>query len=191
MKKRVLFYLLLTLFSITIFTSCEEDVETDLPMDINPIKFTFYLLDKDSVNLLNDSTNRALFMEKVKIIYKNKEYKCTEVLDSLYYSNLWNSEESRALPVFFNGLRIEQTIPISSKYPYVFTFGDFDGTKDYSEFSFTIDWGDGTTDKIFYKDNIEIKKGQLVSNCEFYLNDELKYKGRLDRISRFEYKFVK
>ena len=47
------------------------------------------------------------------------------MIDSLYY---WGSKESRAILAEFNGLRIEQTIPSSSKYPYIFTFGDFDAT---------------------------------------------------------------
>ena len=184
--------LLLALFSATMFLSCEKDeVVTGRPMDISPIEFVFYLLDEDSTNFLNDSINRTLFMEKVKVIYKNREYKCTEVIDSLYYSKLRNSGKSRALPVFFNGLRIEQTIPSSSKYPYVFTFGEFDATKDHSEISFTIDWGDGTTDEIFYKYDFFVTKGYVaVFNYEFYINDELKSKGKGEDTGT-KYKFIK
>lgn len=193
MKTIKLIGLLIALFSITTLISCEdEDVNgVGRPMDISPIKFCFYLLDEDSTNLLNDSINRELFKEKVKVIYKNREYKCTEVIDSLYYSNLWNSEESRALLVRFNGLRIEQTIPASSKYPYMFTFGDFDATKDHSEISFIIDWGDGTSDKIYYKYDFKIHKGHnAMWHYEFYINDELKSKGNGD-VTGTNYKFIK
>lgn len=183
--------LLLALCSITMFSSCEEGDDGFVLMDISPLKFSFYLLDQDSVNVLNDSINRALFMEKVKVIYKTKEYKCEEVIDSLYYSKLWSSEESRAIPVYFNGLRIEQTIPISSKYPYVFTFGDFDATKDHSEISFAIDWGDGTTDEIFYSYDFDIKNGNVaVWDYKFYINDELKSEGKGSSTGT-NYKFVK
>ena len=189
MNKFKLLGLLIALFSITTLTSCEEEESwVGLPMDISPVTFRFYLLDEDSTNLLNDSINRELFKEKVKIIYNTREYKCTEVIDSLYY---WGSKESRATLVKFNGLRIEQTIPSSSKYPYIFTFGDFEATKDHSEISFIIDWGDGTTDEIYYKYDYKILEGRRTEwDYEFYINDELKSKGKG---SYFEttYKFIK
>ena len=188
MSKFKLLGLLIALFSITSFTSCEEEESWVGPFDVSPIRFRFYLLDEDSTNLLNDSINRELFKEKVKIRYNTREYKCSEVIDSLYY---WGSKESRAILAEFNGLRIEQTIPSSSKYPYIFTFGDFDATLDHREISFIIDWGDGTSDKIYYKYDYKRPKGLPVWDYEFYVNDELKSNGKgVDYIST-NYTFIK
>ena len=73
----------------------------------------------------------------------------------------------------------------------MFTFGDFDATKDHSDISFTIDWGDGTTDEIFYTYDYDVTKGNvIVWNYEFYLNDELKSKGKGDDTGT-KYRFIK
>lgn len=189
MSKFKLLGLLIALFSITTFTSCEKEEESWVgPLDVSPVRFSFYLLDEDSTNLLNDSINRELFMDKVKVIYKNREYRCSEVIDSLYY---WGSKESRATLVKFNGLRIEQTIPSSSKYPYIFTFGDFHGNKDHSEISFIIDWGDGTSDKIYLKYDYKRPKVLPVWDYEFYVNDELKSNGKGVNSFFTNYTFIK
>ena len=187
MRRNCLLCVLVSLLSIVAFSSCDkEDIYIH---DISHINFEFYLLDNDSVNILGDSAGRASFMENVKVIYKKKEYSCTEVIDTVYLNNLRDEATSRATLLKFKGLRIEQIL-YYSHHPYIFTFGEFDGTEKYSEVSFTIDWGDGTADELLYKGGVEYSPNSpdVKANREFYLNGKLMQKGE-DPV--FRHKFIK
>lgn len=184
MKKVNLLYLLLGVFSVMGFTSCEE--EGNKIWDISPIEFQFFVKDKDSMNLLNDSTTRAEFMENVSITYKNKEYKCEGVLDSLYYANSKSIEESRMINVVFSGFTIKQIIYMTGK-PYVISFGEFPGTDEKSEISFTINWGDGTKDEVYYKGTFNYTDDEPITHREFYVNGKLVS----DKGAIFQHTFIK
>lgn len=177
MRKINFYCVLLAILSVISFASCDKNNETRMYIDVYPIEFKFYVLDKDSVNLLNDSTIMKEYMDKVKVIYNNNEYKCSEIVDfNKSIQSRWYAPFFKGLIMFDNGF--------SSSDNYVLYFGEFDGSLVYNEISFTIDWGDGTTDDIFFKGSYY----NMKSNREFYLNGELIQKGESPI---FVYKFIK
>lgn len=181
MRKVNIYCVLLVILSVIGIASCEEE-ESLIFDDVHPVEFLFYVIDEDSVNLLNDSTKMKEYMGKVKVIYNNTEYKCTKIE---HYNNInqTDSIKSRWYAPFFKGLIMYDEGSFFSD-DYVLYFGEFDGGLSYNEISFTLDWGDGTTDDIYYKGGYN----NMKSNREFYLNGELKQKG-INPV--FKYKFIK
>ena len=153
----------------TILGSCGDDDYDGIIWDINPIMFHLKIINKDSVNLLNDTTIRNFYKERVKISYKGKEYRVSKIID--YEDSL--KKQSRAYNAVFKGFWLQNYWVHNSSRNFIFRFGEFDGTKSYENETLIIDWGDGATDEIVFNNNFYMKNDEPRITRSFYLNDVL------------------
>lgn len=163
---RKLIYLLVFFFLV----SCNEKEEfVFVNSDKFPTILLIEILDKDSVNILNDSITRNEYMENMKIIYRDSVFCCsgvTKQYDSDYSFNGKNSLSN--IEFWAKDYYNKDWRPYTY---YAFWFGSFAPNQRFENELVIIDWGDGTTDEIkfTYTENtsIWILNGKKVENAMF------------------------
>lgn len=131
------------------FAAC-DDKDDDVPAIWDFSSYSVYFAVEDAetgANLLDPSVEGNL-LDRVKVIYKGKEYPRfeNEGLDL-------SEDEVRALPTCPFGLRWGQY------RGYCISFGEFAPTANYQGEPFTVDWGDGS-------------KTEVVLNCYITWDDD-------------------
>ncbi|MDH6304715.1 hypothetical protein M2459_001452 [Parabacteroides sp. PF5-5] len=114
----------------------------------------FLVQDKDGNDLLNSGTKNHIDTDKIVALYKDWRYNLVDQTKALLPRDL--------------GLRLEYVDAYNS---YAITFGEFAPFK-YKQESFTIDWGDGTSDEITFDLYMIWKKGDPIVKKALHLNDE-------------------
>lgn len=157
MKKWLFFILTLTL--VLPVASCSDDVNEEADTDFTPIQFYFNITDADGNFLLQSEEMRKMLSEKITMEYNGVVYNVVDGRSqSLYY-----------MPDFY-GIALQKS---SASDGYVLTVGEFDGSKNVNNASFTINWSDGTTDVVSYSNNVKKKGAETVIDRKFYWNGEL------------------
>ncbi len=151
-------YLLLGLMAFVLL-SCEKMENNDIDGGTKPIVFNLNVLDANGVDLLNPENSNSIPYSGIRALYKGAEYKCQNDL-ALFHTKVCS--------VDFFGLNV-------FKYPdhetYRLQFGQFDGTKSYSNEEVIISWGDGTYDKLKFNREFRLKRnGESEISQEWFLN---------------------
>jgi len=162
-------YLLLGLMALVLL-SCEKMENIDIDGGTKPIVFNVSVLDANGVDLLNPENSNSIPYGGIRALYKGIEYQCQNDLSMFH---------TKVCSVDFFGLNV-------FKYPdremYRLQFGQFDGTKSYSNEEVIISWGDGTYDKIKFNRKYKSKRnGESETSQEWFLN-ETKVSGGLIKV---------
>lgn len=156
--KSVFCMMLFAVFSL--FTACDNNEDPVLPpiYDVSPVEFYIYVQDEDGHDLLNSATKGNILEQGIKAVYDNKEFKLNELpLRTRYY-----------MPTFY-GLRTVE----DKDGRYSLFFGEFDGAQDWDYTSFSVDWGDGTTDHFGFENTNDSKNSGINIERSFFLNNEV------------------
>lgn len=150
MRKSKIYCLLILVIST--LQSC--DIGNDMIWDIYPVNISFYVQDREGNDLLNPTTEGNILKNDIKVLYNGEEYPRDK-----------DMSKTRAYLAVLSGLKTD-------KYgnDYLLIFGEFDGAKDHND-SFTIDWGDGTQDRISFIHRFEMGNNEPKTYLtEVYLN---------------------
>ena len=158
----------LLLINTMVLVSCEDDAKGNYtPFLLGDFSFTIKVVDNNSKNLLLDENTRNKIAENITITYNGKTYPCDYIIDF--------REDSPNLPESYFGMYMSffECIENKNASSADITFGPFLSWKYYNNETFTINWGDGSSDIVefthgsyYTSDNIRVEKK------EFYLNDE-------------------
>ncbi|MBE6309893.1 MAG: hypothetical protein E7080_02415 [Bacteroidales bacterium] len=134
---------------------------------LGDFSFTIKVVDENSENLLIDDDSRNKIAENITITYNGKTYFCDYIID---FRN-----EIPTLPDDYFGMYMtfmESQENKEASYADI-TFGHFLSGKFYNNETFTINWGDGSSDTVrFTHGCYYIKDNKRVEQKEFYLNDK-------------------
>ena len=148
--KKVKIHMLLLLFITTLF-ACNND----LIWDIAPVDISFKVCDAAGNDLLNPATEGAILEQDIQVIFNDISYpRDVDMSNTRYYLAV------------LSGLK---TAKIDNQN--VLTFGEFSGDENQSK-TFTVDWGDGTTDEIKFDHEFEMKRNKPKRHTTIYLNGE-------------------
>lgn len=171
--KNILKLLRVVMMFLILFASCskEEEPKVNPNSSINPCKVIISVLDKDSVNILNDSITRAEYIQNMKIIYRDSVFSCsgeTKRYDSKHYFNGKNSLSN--IEFWTKDYYHEVWRPYTY---YAFWLGTFYPDENLKDETIIIDWGNGDTDKIQFTYTGTQKEwllnGERVSEPTFYI----------------------
>lgn len=145
---------LLLIGNITVMTSCNKDDSLLLTCTCySPtIEFFVYVLDKDSISILNDSVQRSMYMDNISLKYYNVEYTCNQPI----------SEYSK-----WKGIILARDY--DSKF-YCFRIGGWDSKKTYKNETVTLNWGDGNSDEFSFSNIHKCTNGKEERELCYYLN---------------------
>lgn len=119
-------------------------------------------------DLLDPDSERSILVRDIAVTYKGKRYEVVKATDEPYFT----AETRYNLPRPF-ALRLEALDPLGNIEGWHLSFGDFDPTQNYRDEVFTIDWGDGTTQRVRLDLYIEWVKDQPEIHSPIRLDDEL------------------
>lgn len=150
--KKIMYLFGFIALAIMAFSSCSDEEEGSvLPNGTKgPIRLSVAVLDKDSVNILNDSTTRAEYIKNTKFIYRDSVFSCSGEIDAWDSYNAagkypFDGEGELTLMSWVHNVKTVG-LPYTQ---YVLRFGDFIHTKSIlQKQKVIIDWGDGDTDEI-------------------------------------------
>ncbi len=148
--KKITIYTLLILFIGTLF-GCKDD----LIWDISPVNISFKVCDEAGNDLLDSATEGNILENDIKVIY-----------DDISYPRDVDMRKTRYYSATLSGLKTAELDDHN-----VLTFGEFDGASNYSK-TFTVDWGDGTTDEIKFDNQFKMKRNKPKKNTDIYLNSK-------------------
>lgn len=166
MKKKLFIYFVLTFC----FLSCDKENISFVNGEKGPVSITINVLDKDSLNILNDSTTRSEYMKNLKIIYHDSVFSCRgenkydlsmncfNGINNLSYIEFWIKD-------YYN--------PCWRPYTYyAFVFGSFTPNENLRNETIILDWGNGDIDKITFSYTGTLYEwflnGERSSNPIFY-----------------------
>lgn len=151
-------FLLLAVLTIGL-SSCDLLPDGEI-WDINPVVFTVEVTNLQGADLLNQDNQNSIDTSKIKALYKGEEYKCGK--------DPYIAMTKAYLPHFY-GLRLSKN---RQNNAYILQFGELDGAKSYTNEELTIQWGDGTSDKIKFNRKFRWKfNGDPEISEEWFLND--------------------
>lgn len=161
--KRIFKTIILAISIALSVISCgkDESIEDGIMVwDIYPITLTLRALDGDQD--LFDPSYEGNIINSVSVYYNREEYKVEPVTKACY--------------VEFTGLTYENWSDKNNNI-HVLVFGSFDGTKNYKNLTFTVNWPDGKKDVVEYSRTFKWDKhGVPVINQTTTVNGE---KGRM------------
>lgn len=152
--KLALFVLVLGLVSCDNFDGSEDG----LIYDFANFTVSIEVENAQGVDLLNPEQEGNITDNTIKALWKDKTY----VRDAN-----WPKAETRENMPHWWGLYTSE-----SEGRYNLNFGEFSPTDSYRNATFTIDWGDGTTDTIGFDCYITWKKHDPTVHFATYLNGE-------------------
>ena len=159
--------LALALTLVTSFSSCGDDEV--LEEKVESWYLNVFVLDKNSVNILNDKEVRAEYMEKVKFIYRDSVFSCKGVTWKESADVLFDGENS------LSSVELWMKNNDSNIAHYGFRFGGFAlkaGT--FQDEKVIIDWGDGDTDEIKFS-SVYVDYGETYFVHEYLNGEEISY----------------
>ncbi len=139
---------------IMLFTGCSNNND-DIIWDFANFNVAFRVVNQAGEDLLNEEEEGNM-LEDIKVVYKDKEYKWERPLK-------YNMPKALALRTMYS----------SDKDIIYLCFGEFSPQSNYKNETFTIDWGDGTTDEIKFNLYITWKGNDPTVHQAVYLNGEL------------------
>jgi hypothetical protein len=148
--KNILKSLSVVMMFLILFASCSKEEEPIVTPNstINPCGIIISVLDKDSVNILNDSITRAEYMQNMKIIYRDSVFSCSGETKRYDSKQLFNGKNSLSNIEFWTK-DYYNTKWMPYTY-YAFWFGTFYPDENLKDETIIIDWGNGDTDKITF-----------------------------------------
>ena len=150
---------LLILLPLITLSGCDKD-QNGNDWDISPVTFFIHVVDAEGNDLLNPQTKNGLDANKIKAVYKEKEYECNQ--DA-------SQPPTKAYMPYFYGLKSFQS---NQSGLYFLFFGELEGDKSYTNEVIKIVWEDGSSDKIsFNRDCKWGKNGDPKITQEWFLND--------------------
>ena len=177
--KKIFYQLSFILLSVIIFTSCEDDAEQPrVNGDKLPISLAIAVIDKDSVNLLNDSTTRAEYIKNMRFIYRDSAFACSGEVKHFNPDGAFFGDKNNQYLSSIDLKIVDCYHEIFRPYTYyAFFFGEFGPNANLQDETIIIEWGDGNTDEIrfSYTENtytwfLNGKKNEYDSN--FYIIKE-------------------
>ena len=145
--------LVMIAFAMGLVSCSDSDNELQHCTCVNPIcEFYVYVIDNDSVSILNDSIQRSMYMEETSLKYYNVEYTCNQPMSE--YS-IW------------------QGFIIARNYDsklYCFRIGGWDGRKTYKNETVTLNWGNGTSDKLSFSNIHKCTSEKEEREVSYFLN---------------------
>ncbi len=162
--KKIIYVLSFLIISVIGLSSCEEEAKQPIMNgDRMPISLAIAVIDKDSVNLLNDSTTRAEYMKNIRFIYRDSAFACRGKVDLYFNPNSTflgnNNKYLSALDFNIRNCYHEVWKPYTY---YAFFFGNFGPNENLQDETIIIDWGDGNKD--------EIRFSYTHTKSEWFLN---------------------
>lgn len=159
----------LLIISAILSSSCgDETLGNSSPQYLlGDFTFTIKVVDENSENLLLDEDTRNKIAENITITYNGKTYFCDYIID---FQN-----EMPTLPDDYFGMYMTlMDCKENKEASYAdITFGHFLSWKFYDDETFTINWGDGSSDTVrFTHGCYYTKDNKRVEKKEFYLNDK-------------------
>ncbi|MDR0907837.1 MAG: hypothetical protein LBM63_04445 [Rikenellaceae bacterium] len=148
MKRLVLISLLF------VFATC--DIQDDRIWDFNNPNVCFFVKNAAGENLLDPNVEGNILDNEITVDYNGQVFG----MDSV---------QTRALPPVWYGLRVEPYSDVLDGTP-VLKFGEFSPVEDYHGETFTINWGDDTSDEV--KFDLYIKREPNVIKS-LWFNGEL------------------
>lgn len=162
MKTKNSFVPILAIMFAILLSSCDNDNDNgnnnDWVIDIYPIWFEMKVNDANGSTRLNPVAD-ADFLQNTYITYSGQTFKATIYTE--------DSKSRFYLPIFY-GLVLTTD---NNGTPYLF-FGEFDGAKNTEDESFTIHWGDGSTDVVSYDNKVTISGKEIDRDIHYYVNGE-------------------
>ena len=167
--KKVFWGIALFLFILTGCSTYEKEEEDDgMIWDFVNLSVPILVTDADGNNLLDKESPDNILENDIKAIYRDETYQRLSFEQSAVRFNMPE-------PL---GLRTTVRKYSNDKTMIILTFGGFSPESNHHNESFTIYWGDGTSDIIKFDFYIiwENKKNPQV-HSKFYLNDQEWNKG--------------
>lgn len=157
-------FLLVVAAAAMMMTGCNAEVGEDTTWDFVNASVAFTLLDNDDTDLLNPDTENKYDLSKVVVTYADKEYR--------YAQKTVDEAPTRTNMPRTLALRLEQvTYQQSDIYGrFLLTFGEFSPESDYHDQTFTIDWGNGTTDRVTFSYYVTWKKNKPTVHSAISVN---------------------
>lgn len=154
--KHLLLAMIATICSLSLCScSNDDDDGNNYVFDAAPIYFEMQVTDASGASLLDPAAN-AKFINDTYISLNGEDYPVVEI------------PESRAYSAVFYGLVLTEN---RNGEPCLFV-GEFDGLVNTDDTSFTIHWGDGTTDVVSYSNKTTINGSDVNIDRHYYLNGE-------------------
>jgi hypothetical protein len=155
MKNTVLIILFLA------FTAC--DIQQYGEVDYNTPSVCFFVKNAAGENLLDPNVEGNILGNEITVDYNGEVFDMGDTL-------------TRALKPVWYGLRVEPYGDVLD-HTRVLKFGEFSPVDDYHDETFTINWGDGTSDEVkfdlYIKRELKVVK-KLWFNGELLSNDPTK-----------------
>ena len=134
MKKKSIFLgLPLALFALT---ACEDEPEEFLIWDFTCYSMEMEVSDEAGNDLLDPANADNILGDSIRVLYNGEIYS----LDTASITTRFNMPQPLALRYYQD----------YDTHKYRLAFGEFTPEDDFKNESFTLDWGDGTTDEISF-----------------------------------------
>ena len=165
MLKKRLWIILALCFAV--FSSCDDNKEEDDRIwDFAKYDAEFVVKDADGRNLLDPATSGNILDNEIKVSYEGETYDlCIGKENCFIHKHL-----TRDLPAFWYGLRICEECRKYHEEKSVMMFGEFSPTDNHRSKTFTINWGDGSSDEITFDLYITWKKNDPTVHKNIWLN---------------------
>lgn len=160
--------------------SCESEKGE---WDLMPSCIKIMVVDKSGNNLMKEETPGNLLEADITLTYKGKTYSRLDMSDPwLMPDKMVSSTGTKALPpAIFNGLQTYRT-PDGDFVCLV--IGYFDQDESFGKETFTIDWGDGTSNVIGYSQAFSWKNNKPDMKAKYWLDGK-----EITRVKPFESKY--
>lgn len=156
MKKKSIFLgLPLALFALT---ACEDEPEEFLIWDFTCYSMEMEVSDEAGNDLLDPANADNILGDSIRVLYNGEIYS----LDTASITTRFNMPQPLALRYYQD----------YDTHKYRLAFGEFTPEDDFKNESFTLDWGDGTTDEISFDCYITWKDQDPTVHKKLFLNGE-------------------
>ena len=116
-------------------SSCEKDEQPPMNGTKMPISLAIVVIDKDSVNLLNDSITRAEYIKNMRFIYRDSSFACSGEIKKPFHTDgaFWGDKNNKYLSSIDLKIRDcydKNWMPYTY---YAFFFGEFGPNKNFQD----------------------------------------------------------
>lgn len=174
MKKFTKLTTLIALLAISLFSCKKEEEQIPVDWDICAVLINIYVEDSLGNNLVSSEFEGNILSDSIYITLDGKDYPLSDEKTEYFFGNDGFSDDfvdtRYYMPSFYGVYKVKNLVTEKE----FLEVGEFDGTLNWNN-SFTIHWGDGTSDKIRFKRTFAVEnKNQkpIISDLLLYLNDE-------------------
>ncbi len=160
MKKRNFLYLCMAAIVAFAFCGCSNDDEELVLQDWSPIKLCIYIQNEKGWNLLNEGQFANVLNHPISLTHNGQTYKWNEVSEL-------EKTETRYYAPKFEGLTAKKD---STNRVYL-QFGELDGSEEYVNETFVLEWDGGRRDVIVMNRKITNRR-KMQAETTFTLNGE-------------------